>query len=271
MRVSSSSWIFLCFIMAASIVSAQSFHVKDAADSIVQIAILSPDSKGTIPAGTGFFVAPDMILSDGHVFWEAGRSANEKRTPGWFAQKSSQSEPKQFVVPMDVVKIDDVHDLVLFKFSPDAVHAQWPQFTIKPLKIAEDESQLEMGEDVFLLGYYQSYSFLMSVKGSYAGNTSTSVPVVGGIDEFLLSMDTNYGFSGGPVMLLKSGEVVGVMEGFLPNTPPAQGFANGLSRAVRLKYVKAFLRRLGRRDTEAKYSWRLKWWPRVWPRRSVGN
>lgn len=231
----------IILLTCAVSISAQTFKPKDVADSVVQIAILSPDGKGTVPAGTGFIVGPDTIITDGHVFWEAGRTANEKRMPGWYAQKSSQSVDKHFLVPLDIVKLDDIHDLVLLKFNPTLLHAQWPEFVIKPMKIATNEDNLEIGQPVILLGYFQNYSFLISLKGSLAGNSSTAVPVVGGIDEFILALDTNYGFSGGPVISAETGEVIGVMEGFLPNAPPAQGFANGLSRAVRLKYITAFL------------------------------
>lgn len=237
----------LCVIWAAVIlnctvhIAAQTFHVKDTADSVVQIATLSPDGKGTVPAGTGFFVSADTVLSDGHVFWEAGKAANDKRIPGFLVQKSSQSSDKHFIVPLDIVKLDDVHDLVLFKFNPQLVHAQWPEFIIKPLRLADSESRIEVGQDIFLVGYFQNLAFVITLKGTLAGDTSTSTLGLGTIDEFLLSLDTNYGFSGGPVITADSGDVIGVMAGFLPNTPPAQGFANGLSRAIRLKYLKAFL------------------------------
>jgi S1-C subfamily serine protease len=168
---------------------------------------------------------------------------NQRRMEGFYLQKLSPNPGKHFLVPLKMTKMDNIHDLALFSFDPDDIHRQWSEFTITPLKIADDD-KIEMGQDVVLFGYYQTYTVVMALKGSLAGTLPPN-PVLGNIDEFLFSLDGNQGFSGGPIVATDTGAVVGVMEGFLPNPipgpPPTQILANGISRGVRSKYVKAFL------------------------------
>ncbi len=232
---------FLCFSSAHA---AQNTPLQEVELSVVQIVIMSPAEGGAISMGSGFFTGDgNTIASAAHVYWQAGAAANERRLPGVYAQKASPGG-KKFIIPITPTRLDDSHDLVLFSFDPNLIKAQWPEFVIKPLKLSEKETFT--GDDVMVFGYIGSHLFTVGVRGPVAGDFKTPIPPQFSVDEMLLGIGVNPGCSGGPVVSFSSGEVVGVVAGFLPSTPlgTIQGqapFAVGVSRAVRGKFLRALL------------------------------
>ncbi len=234
----------VCFAVTCPAQNSQNSRLSEVEYSVVQIVIMSPREGGTIAMGSGFFIGDgNTIASAAHVYWHAGAAANERRLPGVYAQKASPAE-KRFVIPITPLKLDDNRDLVLFSFDPQLIKAQWPEFIIKSLRLSEKE--IFTGDDVMVFGYIGSYLFTVGVRGPVAGDFKTPIPPQVSVDEMLLGIAVNPGCSGGPVVSFPSGEVVGVVSGFLPSTPlgTIQGqapFAVGVSRAVRGKFLRALL------------------------------
>lgn len=208
---------------------AQQFDPNDIEDSIVQI--VSGAAHGQ-PAGSGFFVSDNLLVTAGHVYWSGGADQNTRRETGWFVQKLGPSN-KHFYVPISFLKSDDAHDVAIFSFDPKAIAVQWPEFAIKPLAI--DDGEVSLNSPVVLFGYLGVTSTLVAVPGTAAGILSTPIPPQVFVDELVFTVPTNPGYSGGPIVSVQSRKVVGVMSGFIPLAP--NQFANGVSRAVRSKYV----------------------------------
>jgi S1-C subfamily serine protease len=219
---------------------AQKVDVKTLEQSVVVLGIRTPQDNVALPVGTGFFVGPDTIITAGHVFWQGNQIANGKRSPDGVRMLIPLGDGTQTtLVPVSLVKSDDVHDVALLRF--DRKLTEPLNLKVIPLAIADDGLP-DMGMDVILFGHFETYNVLMGIKGSVGGYLAV-LPTVGNVDELLVSLDANGGFSGGPVISLDSGKVIGLMEGYLPNPfdPSPSAFAKGISRVVRCKYIRALM------------------------------
>jgi S1-C subfamily serine protease len=228
--------VLSCAVLSA----AQKFNAKTITESVVQIGVLSPQDNSVTAVGSGFFVGPDKLITDGQVYWGGNFAANQKRSSnGVLLQLLLPGTNKYQLIPLTVIKSDDAHDLVVLRFDPKALPAK---FQVIPLAISETDQSPEVGSEVTLFGHFETYSPVIALRGSVAGYLET-LPSLGNVDELLLSLSGNPGFSGGPIVSMDTGAVIGVMEGFLPNpsNPSPTAFANGISRATRSKYVRALI------------------------------
>lgn len=219
---------------------AQKFDAKTLEQSVVVIGVRTPQDGVAIPVGTGFFVGPDTIITAGHVFWQGNQVANAKRSPDGVRMLVPMGDDgKVTLVPLILVKSDEVHDVALLRFDPKLTEPL--NVKVIPLVLADDGLP-DIGTDVILFGHFETYSVIIAIKGEIGGYLAV-LPALGNVDELLVSLDANGGFSGGPVISLDTGKVVGIMEGYLPNPsdPSPSAFAKGISRVVRCKYIRALM------------------------------
>jgi S1-C subfamily serine protease len=219
---------FLLFL--AMPVEAQN-RIADVGDSVVHI-IVSFSDKTLEPIGTGFFVSDGKdgyrVVTVSHVYFNARLKEIGKHGGRICATKTS-GDGKSFSVPLDILDYDLEHDSAIFKLDPKLIAKAWPDFKIKPLELS-DESP-EIGNDVFYFGYIGVDEYPVACRGIVAGfdpnkNILFDVPALGGQ-------------SGGPLVSVQTGRVVGVVTGTVPVTGTT--LSAGISKATRIEYVKKLI------------------------------
>jgi S1-C subfamily serine protease len=222
---------FLLFL--AMPVGAQN-RIADVGDSVVRI-IVSSDGKTFDLIGTGFFVSDGWngyrVVSASHVYFSAHLKQVEEHGGRIYATKTSR-DGKSFSVPIDIVDYNIKHDSALFKFDPKLITKTWPDFKIKPLQLS-DES-LEIGNDVFYFGYLPGDEYPVALRGIVSGFDSDR--------NILFDMPVQAGQSGGPLVSVQMGRVVGVVIGTVPITiSPGTVISAGISKATRIEYTKKLI------------------------------
>lgn len=137
-------------------------------------------------SGTGFFVSADgWLVTNAHVVQDA-------------QQVDARSEGGQ-ILEVKVVKVDSKADLALLKM--DTQNAAW-----LPLSGAD----VQMGQSVFTVGFPN-----LSIQGVEPKFTDGRISSLSGVrddqDSVQISVPIQPGNSGGALVDLKSGEVVGVV------------------------------------------------------------
>jgi len=231
--------LLLLLVLIAGRSWAQSFNLPDSLNSVAQLIVLGLDGRSPQVTGTAFFVGNgSVVASAAHVYWAMGTAINNQRGGAMYLQKFSQKGDRMFRVPVEIINTDNEHDVALFKVDPQAIAAMWPGFKIEPLLLARQDP--EIGEKTIFAGYFGSDQYPIGVSEMIAG--MAKVPVASGIvDDLLVDGIANGGQSGGPLFLVKTGEVVGIMTisvpqvgAFATGTTPAH---SGLSRATSVQYL----------------------------------
>ncbi len=212
-------------------------------DSVIKIVIILPDKDGSIlPIGTGFFAErEDTVVTAAHVYWEAGKTMNDKKGGTIFATKPRRSG-EVFRVPLVAIVTDDENDIALFKLDPGLIRKQSPNFEIKPLRLSEQE--VSPGQQIFFVGYFGSDLFPMVSRGIVAGPTLVQLASGQRSDEIVIDVPVNRGQSGSPLLSLDDKEVVGMITAAVPTSltagaPPSH---SGLSRATKAGHMKKLIR-----------------------------
>jgi len=144
-------------------------------------------------SGTGFLIDPKgYLVTNAHVI--KGDSRIEVQ--------NTQGDYK-----VRLVYINDTTDLAILKIEDST-------FKVSPLPYGISKTGMELGEEIFTLGYPRSEIVYgkgyLSAKTGYDGDTVTCQ----------ITVPANPGNSGGPV-LNKDGDIVGIIQGIQHN---AQGF-----------------------------------------------
>ena len=218
---------------------AQSFNLPDTMDSVAQLIVVGIDGRSPQVTGTAFFVGDgSLVATAAHVYWAMGSQINNQRGGIMFLQKVSLKGDHMFRVPVELIKTDDEHDVALFGLDRRAITAMWPDFKIKPLSLAKQVP--EIGESTVFLGYFGSDQLPIGISGMIAGFSKVQV-ASGLIDDLIVDGMANAGQSGGPLISIKTGEVVGIMTISVPmvgvfaaGTTPAH---SGVSRATSVQYL----------------------------------
>src|SRR4028118_112863 len=139
--------------------------------------------------GTGFFVAPQLILTCAHVV----KSANHEKIDVFWPYKN-----QQYIASLENIPLEKHLDVAILKFNfPDLDHPC----------INFDWSSPELSDDLFSYGYPQDYSEGDSATFKYEGesikNNSPLYKLKGG--------QAKPGTSGSPLLNQRTGKVCGIL------------------------------------------------------------
>jgi serine protease Do len=183
--------------------------------------------------GTGFFaIETGLVLTNRHVVEPYLNSKQAQWVRVWLPR-----QPKPLPYQISEYLPDPDHDLCLLRIVDDG---RLPT----PLTISWDH-QLREGEAVALCGY--PYGFINLFNRGMAGlrgvNSVVQRAIISalwpypssfGNDVTLMQLDTltNPGNSGSPVFLPSTGEVIGVLSGFLQYRSDGKALNTGISEAI---------------------------------------
>jgi S1-C subfamily serine protease len=187
--------------------------------------------------GTGFFVIETgLVLTNRHVVEPHLNAKLDQWLRVWLP-----AQPKPVPYQISDYLLDPHHDLCLLWVDDDG---RLPA----PLPIARDY-QVREGEAVALCGYPYGFTNLFN-RGKPGLRGVNSVvqraiisalwpyPSSRGSEVTLMQLDTltNPGNSGSPVFLPSTGEVIGVLTGFLQNRSDGRALNTGISEAIPIHY-----------------------------------
>lgn len=139
--------------------------------------------------GTGFFVAPQLILTCAHVV----ESANSETINVFW-----QSQNQQYNASLEKILPEDHLDLAILKLNtPDLNHPCINFESLYP----------QLNDDLFSYGYPQDYPDGDSATFKYEGESSTSNSPL----YKLKGGQANYGASGSPLLNQRTGKVCGIL------------------------------------------------------------
>jgi len=202
--------------------------------------VVAADQQGqrkVTSIGTGFFVGDgSYIATAAHVYVEAAKLIIDSGG-GFIAAYKPIRSGEPFSTVLDFAKADFGHDVALMKFNLEQTKKTNPHFEIKSLELADKTPG--MGDAVFFLGYLGGDDFPLLSKTVVAGFAASPVFP----EQLVLDLPANPGQSGGPVLSLEGGKVVGLVNSFVPaflapGTPPTH---SGLSRAVEVIHLKRLM------------------------------
>ncbi len=192
----------ICLILTAQAQSPDSGkQIYSASQDSVFLIYLS-DASGTPQAlGSGFLVAPNLLVTNAHV--------------------ASAGTPVLVMgpvrIPLKVVSLDTENDLAILSFTAD--------LTSKPLQLSADPAK--PGEQVFAIGNPEG------LEKSISQGIVSAVRTRDGRELIQITAPISHGSSGGPVFNAK-GEVIGVAVGMLES-------GQNLNFAVPAKFVSELL------------------------------
>jgi serine protease Do len=197
---------------------------------------LDDQAPGT---GTGFFAGETgLVVTNRHVVEPHLNTKFAQWLRVWLP-----AQPKPLPYHISGHLLDPLHDLCLLWVDDDG---RLPA----PLSIAWDYQTRE-GEAVALCGYPYGFTNLFNrgKPGLRGVNSVVQRAIVSalwpypssrGSEVTSMQLDTltNPGNSGGPVFLPATGEVVGVLTGFLQNRSDGQTLNSGISEAIPIHYLR---------------------------------
>jgi hypothetical protein len=227
---------FLLFLLPQTIYAQDSSLIAAVEKSLGRI-VISLDGKEIEGIGIGFFVGSEgMIASCAHVYFQARLKTIERNGGSLYAQKVSD-DGKSFLTPLGAIDYDIKHDVVLLKLDPTQIVKTWPNFKIEPLKLSNKSPQI--GDEVFYFGYSPAGEYPVASRGIIAGFTNGKKD-----KEILFDTPANAVQSGSPLILLETGQVIGVVSGNIPvaSIPPGQPLLHSrISKATKVEYLKKLI------------------------------
>lgn len=220
--------------------------IKKIQPSIFQIQIHPPNSKFQV-IGTGFAIAEGYIITANHV----AAALEEENVPEGTKLKVGLAAPNYddgnikvraafMLFNCEVVAVSEQNDIALLK-----VNQPWEELRATnqingvDMTTRATPSKLEFdrpteGERVAISGFPLQEPSMVTTSGIIA----SSWTLVDGSERYLADVTANPGNSGGPVYLVKTGEVVGVcVAGKLTNVVDFDGNTADLLHSAGLTYV----------------------------------
>lgn len=174
--------------------------IQQCKPSLVRVVVIQigPDKKlSPHVVGTGFVVSPGMIATAYHVVKDLPKG-------------------HIFLVPADKETFDlqqSSAEVVAFASKHDIALLECPSLKNLPALPLHRSLEVKMGEEALVLGFPLSDSTLTATRGIVAGRSKMKLletdPAL--TEMFKLDTSINLGNSGGPVIHVASGKVIGVI------------------------------------------------------------
>ena len=171
--------------------------LNETRNAAVEITSVSRNSKGT-----GFFIAPETIVSCFHVIANPSASSNGIALNIFqdIKVKTSQGE----VLDATVVSIPNQAEIDPLRYDFAVLHlTQKPSKPIAALPIVSVTNTIEVGDDIIFSGYPLATPAMVTHKGMISG-TSTNGEII------CIEASINKGNSGG-ALCNSSGQVIGII------------------------------------------------------------
>lgn len=168
-------------------------------------------------SGSGFWISADGYLLTNHHVVDSAKTVDLRLRDGTIIQAK-------------VVKTDTVNDLALLK--AESVPPAW-------LPVSKGESELKLGQTVFTIGYPNTQ--VQGLEPKFTDGRISSVTGIGDSkNHYQTTVPVQHGNSGGPLVDLLTGWVVGVINARLEDMRSGAGIAN-VSYAIKGNVVWTFL------------------------------
>ena len=186
-------------------------EIAELADKATVLIVTGDSSLTELDQGSGFFVTPNLIVTNFHVIEEAS-------IIGYM--RVGQIQPHAI---MSVRGLNTTYDLAILEV---------PSTQVSPLYIG-DSNSVRKGETVYVVGSPHGF------EGTFSDGTLSAIRREAGTDLLQITAPISPGSSGGPV-LNGNAEVIGVATSRLETAD-----AQNLNFAVPSNYLKDMLRALG--------------------------
>lgn len=179
---------------------------------------------GSASSGSGFAIAPRILMTNHHVIEHARAIAvtGEGRGPDGAV-----------ITPANVIASDPVNDIALLAINHDAV-------SIAKFNADHD---IDLGEDVIVAGFPLQH-LLGSGPQISAGNISALTGIRGDASILQFNSPIGSGSSGGP-MLDSGGTVIGLVRAVLRNQSGSDSIAQNINFGVKASLLRSFLHASG--------------------------
>lgn len=186
---------------------------KEVEKALIYIEIECEEGRGS---GSGFIISPNgYAITCAHVVNGAKKIFARVRPFG--------SKGMSFYCPANVVEMLETEDMALIKLDARG---------LPYLKLLPEDNMAEAGDEIALFGYPLGEEVADSrflLNHSITKGTVASVQVKNGLETTLIDLLAVQGNSGGPIIMAKTGEVVGILLG---------AFVRGASPLVYMRPIK---------------------------------
>jgi S1-C subfamily serine protease len=163
--------------------------VIKSADSTVKISIVDSTKEATSTVGTGFFISPDLVLTNFHVIIDKLADPNSTLTI---------NHKEEILKNLKIIKFSTVNDLALIKIENYK--------TEDYIDLKKKPTDLEVGSKLQMFGF-PSTDVLSRIEGYHllANIPGYNIPT----SNWLITKRFYHGLSGGPV-LQEDGSFIGI-------------------------------------------------------------
>ena len=166
--------------------------------SVVHTKLQDPKRRAM---GTAFLVSDNLFATALHVKQDLDRQMNQSyRLPEQIMAWKKFEDGEYFEIPIKFVAADTESDIALFSFQAEGLKEIAQKRGIKPIQLADRLPAI--GEDILSIGYYglieSPFNSLGTVSNIEKG------------EDIYADMTLMPGNSGGPLISMKTGEVIGI-------------------------------------------------------------
>jgi S1-C subfamily serine protease len=236
--------IVFSFVIALLCTSAwaQQVPISDLERTVVQIVVRHTDGSAKA-FGTGFLVKDNgTVATVNHVYAEAIVYMAQLRDGQLAIRRMSRGTNTGLFGNVDLVSIDDVHDIALLRIH-DFNNEQWAPVGGLAVATITQRAELPTRVNLTFIGYFGDDLFPESLPATLAGTTTMNVSHAGTstVEEFLTSSFAWPGHSGSPVFL--DGEVIGLVDSMVMGAVAlnSQPLHSGMNRVVKGEHLRSLL------------------------------
>lgn len=188
--------------------------------------------------GTGFFVSDKLVVTAFHVVKSLTRDAEnfEDGKVGYFVEKYDSNGKLIYSFRASVLQTSEENDLALLNVESDLPQDQRLAVSVQPLKISD--VPIQQGDSVAIIGYFgtevEPYVSIgtVSLISNFENRRDKELP----LETIYVNSVSLPGNSGGPIIALDTGKVVGVQLGVMnwSKTPSSMSYGAYYSNLQKL-------------------------------------